>query len=95
MHSRNKYVDIDYYFLKGRIQAKTLQVSFLSSKDLIVDNFTKPSTLRFCTLRSSLTILFEQFGLQGDSSIHSVDALSYNRSQLNKNILKQNTLESR
>lgn len=57
IHSRTKRVDIDYHFVRDRIQAKTLQVSFLSSKDQLADIFIKPlSSSQFNTLRSSLTI---------------------------------------
>lgn len=69
MHSRMKHVDIDYHFLQDEIQAKSLQISFLSSKDQLANILTKPlSTSRFYTLRLSLTVLPNQLGSQREAS---------------------------
>ncbi|KAL3846245.1 hypothetical protein ACJIZ3_003648 [Penstemon smallii] len=66
MHSRTKHVDIDYHFVRDRVQTKALQVSFLSSKDQLADIFTKPLSIpRFTTLKTSLTVLPSPFGSRG------------------------------
>ncbi|KAL3820422.1 hypothetical protein ACJIZ3_006327 [Penstemon smallii] len=65
-HTRTKHVDIDFHFVRERIQAKALQVSFVSSKDQLADILTKPlSTPRFSALRTSLTVLPGCFGSPG------------------------------
>ncbi|KAF5470623.1 hypothetical protein F2P56_011125 [Juglans regia] len=57
LHSITKHVDLDYHFVREWVDAKTLQVSFISSNDQIADILTKPlSAVRFQQLRSSLTI---------------------------------------
>ncbi|KAL3838972.1 hypothetical protein ACJIZ3_023563 [Penstemon smallii] len=58
LHSRTKHVDIDYHFVRDRIQAKALRVSFLCSKDQLADILTKPlSYSRFSSLRTSLAVV--------------------------------------
>lgn len=57
LHSHTKHVELDDHFVRDCVAAKSLQVSFLSSKDQLADNFTKPlSAARFAQLRSSLTL---------------------------------------
>ncbi|KAL3830766.1 hypothetical protein ACJIZ3_019568 [Penstemon smallii] len=66
LHYRTKHVDIDYHFVRDRVQAKALRVSFLSSKDQLADILTKPlSTSRFSTLRTSLAVLPPQLDSRG------------------------------
>lgn len=51
MYSRTKYVELDYHFVHERVAAKSLQVSFISSKDQIANIMTKPlSSARFLQL---------------------------------------------
>lgn len=72
-HSRTKHIEIDFHFIRDRIQAKALQVVFVSSKDQLADIFTKPlSTARFTTLQTDLLILPSLLGLRGDIN-HTVD----------------------
>lgn len=57
LHAHTKHVELNYHFVHERVAAKTLQVSFISSKDQIAVILTKPlSTTRFLQLQSSLTI---------------------------------------
>lgn len=67
INSRVKHVALDYYFVRDRVAAKSLNISIVSSKDQLADIFTKPlpSTL-FHRLRSSLTIGNLPFGSRGD-----------------------------
>ncbi|KAF5474230.1 hypothetical protein F2P56_006145 [Juglans regia] len=56
-HSCTKYMDIDFHFVRDRVAAKTLQVSFCNSNDQLADIFTKPLVAdKFTTLRTSLTV---------------------------------------
>lgn len=67
LHARTKHVELDYYFLRDCVAAKTLNVSFVSSKDPVADILTKPlSTSRFLLLRSSLTISQVPLASKGD-----------------------------
>lgn len=42
LHARTKHVELDYHFVRDQAAAKTLKVSFISSKDQLVDILTKP-----------------------------------------------------
>ncbi|KAF5458503.1 hypothetical protein F2P56_022526 [Juglans regia] len=42
LHSCTKHVELDYYFVRDRVAAKSLKVAFVSSKYQIADIFTKP-----------------------------------------------------
>ncbi|XP_040996025.1 uncharacterized mitochondrial protein AtMg00810-like [Juglans microcarpa x Juglans regia] len=54
-HSHTKHMGINFHFIRDRVAAKTLQVSFCSSKDQLADVFTKSLVAdRFSFLRSSL-----------------------------------------
>lgn len=41
LHAHTKHVELDYYFVRDRAVAKTLNVSFLSNKEQIADILTK------------------------------------------------------
>jgi hypothetical protein len=40
-HARTKHIEIDFHFIRERISNKLLDIRFISSKDQIVDGFTK------------------------------------------------------
>jgi hypothetical protein len=44
MHSRVKHIDIQYHFLRERVQNKELAISYINMKDNIADIFTKALT---------------------------------------------------
>ncbi|KAL3835707.1 hypothetical protein ACJIZ3_010443 [Penstemon smallii] len=72
MHSRTKHVDINYHFVRDRVQSRAIQISFLSSKDQLADIFTKPlSSPRFSTLRTSLSVVTNQLGSRGRIGVDS------------------------
>ncbi|KAF5468349.1 hypothetical protein F2P56_012507 [Juglans regia] len=57
-HSRTKHMDIDYHFVRDRVAAQALQVSFCSSKDQLANVFTKPLVSdKFVSFRSSLNVV--------------------------------------
>jgi hypothetical protein len=57
-HARTKHIEIDFHFVCDKIASKTLDVRFISSKDNLVDIFTKPIALpHFFTMRSKLHIV--------------------------------------
>lgn len=54
-HTRTKYVNVDYYFVWDRVAKKEIQIHFISSKNQLVDVFTKSLPyLFFAHLRSKL-----------------------------------------
>lgn len=44
-HARTKHIEIDFYFVRERVAKKKLEIPFISSKDQIVDGFTKALTV--------------------------------------------------
>lgn len=56
-HGRTKHIEINYHFVRERVQRGQLQVRFVCSKDQVADVFTKRlSRDRFSFLRSKLTV---------------------------------------
>ncbi|KAF5460295.1 hypothetical protein F2P56_020175 [Juglans regia] len=56
-HARTKHVEIDYHFVRKKVQQKTLEVRFISSKDQLADGLTKPIvSTRFNFLRDKLNV---------------------------------------
>lgn len=41
LHSRTKHIEVDFHFVRDRVLAKSLNVSFISSRDHIADSLTK------------------------------------------------------
>jgi len=65
-HARTKHVEIVFHFVRDMVANKSLLIKFPSSKDQLVDIFTKPlSSSRFSLLRSKLNITTEPFSLRG------------------------------
>jgi Reverse transcriptase (RNA-dependent DNA polymerase)/gag-polypeptide of LTR copia-type/Integrase core domain/GAG-pre-integrase domain len=57
-HARTKHIEIDYHFVRERIQDRKLNVRFICSADQIADCFTKPLSLpRFNALRDKLSVI--------------------------------------
>lgn len=47
-HSHMKHLALDYHFVRQRVQANEIQVTYVISRDQLTDGFTKPlATLRF------------------------------------------------
>lgn len=73
MHSHTKHIELDYHSVCERVAAKSLQVSFLSSKDQIANVLMKTlSTNRFLQLRSSLTFTHVPLESQGNVKVTEV-----------------------
>lgn len=49
-HARTKHIEIDVHFVREKVQAKVLEVGFVSSEDQVADLFTKPVS-EVCFLR--------------------------------------------
>ncbi|XP_058080739.1 methyl jasmonate esterase 1-like [Magnolia sinica] len=65
-HARTKHVEIDYHFVRERVQQKSLEVCFVSSKDQLADGLTKALvSTRFSHLRSKLNVQHSSMSLQG------------------------------
>ncbi|GLT58591.1 hypothetical protein SLA2020_314700 [Shorea laevis] len=57
MHSRMKHIAIDLHFVRELVDKQVLRVAHISSKDQLVDGFTKPlPTARFLQLRSKIGV---------------------------------------
>ncbi|KAJ9539534.1 hypothetical protein OSB04_032267 [Centaurea solstitialis] len=57
-HSRTKHIEVDFHFVRVKVDTGDLQVWFISTHDQIADIFTKPlPTPRFIFLRSKLQIV--------------------------------------
>jgi hypothetical protein len=45
-HARTKYIEVDYHFLRKRFANKLLDIRFVPTRDQVVDEFTKPLSVR-------------------------------------------------
>jgi hypothetical protein len=45
-HARTKHIEVDFHFVKERVAQGLLQISFISTKDQVVDGFTKAVPVR-------------------------------------------------
>lgn len=66
-HARTKHIELDYHFVRERVASKQLKIRFISSKDQLVDIFTKGLRLpRFQQLHDKLTIRSLMLNLRED-----------------------------
>ena len=56
-HSKMKHLGLDYHFVRENVQAGLLRVSYISTRDQLVDALTKPLS------RATYTSLVRQIGL--------------------------------
>jgi hypothetical protein len=57
-HSRTKHIDIRYHFLRDHQQRRDIEIAYVSTKEQLVDIFTKPLDEKtFSKLRNELNIL--------------------------------------
>ncbi|XP_019179568.1 PREDICTED: uncharacterized protein LOC109174781 [Ipomoea nil] len=57
-HTRTKYVEIDFHFVRDKVASGDFVVNFVSTKDQLADVFTKPLPgPRFAALRDKLNIV--------------------------------------
>lgn len=40
-HERTKYIEVDYHFIREKMQAKEIETPFVRSEDQLIDIFTK------------------------------------------------------
>jgi hypothetical protein len=45
-HARTKHIEINFHFVREKVVDKLLDVRFISSKDQLVDGFTKALSVR-------------------------------------------------
>jgi hypothetical protein len=45
-HARMKHIEVDYHFVQERVLKRLLEIDFISSKDQVVDSFTKALLVR-------------------------------------------------
>jgi hypothetical protein len=65
-HARTKHVELDYHFIREKITADLLRVSFVSSYDQLADSLTKPLPKdRFLWLRDKLMVVTSPIRLRG------------------------------
>ena len=65
-HARTKHVEIDYHFIREKVQQKSLDVRFISSRDQLADGLTKPLvSAKFSFMRDKLNVVLSPLSLQG------------------------------
>lgn len=59
-HNRTKHVEVDVHFIREKVLAKQVEVSYVPAVDQVADIFTKPlAEARFCFLRQKLKLSLE------------------------------------
>lgn len=98
-HSRTKHLDIDFHFIRDRVAAQTLQVSFCNSTNQLANNvFTMPLVAhRFSSLRVSLNFRDTPMDSKGHINILSmkgnIEHISINQSQQDNSHITDNQLQ--
>ena len=41
-HARSKHIDIQYHFIREKIESKEIEISYISTDEMIADALTKP-----------------------------------------------------
>ncbi|XP_019197088.1 PREDICTED: uncharacterized protein LOC109190944 [Ipomoea nil] len=63
-HARTKHVEIDYHFVRDKVATGEFIVNYVSTKDQLVDVFTKPLPgPRFTALRFKLNVIGDNSGI--------------------------------
>ncbi|KAJ4818128.1 hypothetical protein LUZ62_030694 [Rhynchospora pubera] len=76
-HARTKHVEIDYHFIREKVQNKELEIKFICSKDQLADIMTKPlTTPRFVLLRDKLNVTSVPFACGGAVTVPMVNTIS-------------------
>jgi hypothetical protein len=57
-HARTKHIDIQYHFVREKVESGDVQLMYMSTEDMIADALTKPLP------RPKFTRLVEKMGLQ-------------------------------
>jgi histone deacetylase 1/2 len=45
-HARTKHIEVDFHFVRERVNSKLLQIDFVPSEDQVADGFTKALSVR-------------------------------------------------
>jgi Reverse transcriptase (RNA-dependent DNA polymerase)/gag-polypeptide of LTR copia-type/GAG-pre-integrase domain len=82
-HARTKHIELDYHFVREKVDSKQLNVQFICSADQLGDFFTKSIGItRFQLLRNKLHIFPKMCSLRGADKGTETDQLdSFNTAQ--------------
>jgi hypothetical protein len=70
-YARTKHIEIDYYFVRGMVAAKALDICFISGKDQLAVILTKPmAAAHFIILKSNLNVQLPTSSLRGRIGSH-------------------------
>ena len=70
-HSRTKHIEVNYHYVREKVLRRDLCVHFVSSKDNLVDKFTKPlPSPSFLLQRRKLLLDASPSCLRGDVNVH-------------------------
>ena len=74
-HSRMKHIEVDYHFVRSKLESKLLRVSHISSQDQLADVFTKALPRKdFVTNRSKIGVCLRPTILRGRNNETSINA---------------------
>ena len=66
-HAKTKHVELDIHFIRDKVAAKTIEVSYVPSDDQSADILTKALSFKqFDYLRRKLNVYPGHFSLRGD-----------------------------